>query len=238
MRQTSIRACLTAAAIAVACVWSGYASAMQAYVVDNQLILTGPVVPGDAERVERELASSAITTVILRNSPGGDSETGSRIAETLRRRGLGTAVSGYCYSVCGRIFLGGRTRQFTDDYAAEATDIGFHGYYQGSTLDPARERQLGLRDWYMRYSDGKADPALVDRWLSLPTNSSIVLFFNPARIRKGGASTFLCHGTESVAENCEHIGETALDVGIVTSLDLVHSADVARLAHLRLAHLD
>jgi hypothetical protein len=237
MRQISVRAYLAALVIGFTCIWSSTASAMLGYVIDDQLILTGQVVPGDEEQVEKALASATITTVILRNSPGGDSATGTKIAEMLRQRGLGTAVSGFCYSVCGRIFLGGRTRQFTDDYAPEFTNIGLHGYYQGSTLDPSSVERLGLRAWYIRYSDGKADPALVDRWLSLPVSSGVMHFYNPARVRRGGVSTFLCQGTEHDVESCEHIRETALDVGIVTSLDIVHSADFARLARMRFAHL-
>src|SRR5271155_2251929 len=113
MRQISGKACLAAMVIAFACIWSGTASAMAAYVVDDQLILSGQVVDGDAEQVVKALASSAaITTVILRNSPGGDSATGTKIAELVGPRGLAPAFSGFCYSVCGRIFLGARTRQF------------------------------------------------------------------------------------------------------------------------------
>jgi len=119
MRQISGKACLAAMVIGFVCIWSCAASAMAAYVVDDQLILSGQVVDGDARKVAQALASSAITTVILRNSPGGDSVNGGQIAELLRQRGLRTAVSRFCYSVCGRMFLGGRTRQFTDDYAPE-----------------------------------------------------------------------------------------------------------------------
>jgi hypothetical protein len=231
------RACLAAAVVGFLCAWSGAASAMQAYIVGDQLVLTGQVVDSDAEQVQRILASSTVTTVILRNSPGGDSSAGTRIAEMLRQRGLGTAVSGYCYSVCGRIFLGGRTRQFTDDYAPEYTTIGFHGYYEGTALDPAMVQRLDLRNWYIRYSDGKADTALIDRWLSLPNSSGVVRFYNPARVSRGGASTFLCQGNETDVESCEHLRETALDVGIVTSLDLVHSADMAWLRRMQVANL-
>ena len=31
-----------------------------------------------------------------------------------------TAVSGYCYSSCSRMFLGGSARYFTDDYMPES----------------------------------------------------------------------------------------------------------------------
>lgn len=237
MAQISSRACWAAIMIGVVCIWSSAASAMLAYVVGNQLILSGQVIDGDVLKVERALASPAITTVILRNSPGGDSTTGAKIAELLRQHGLGTAVSGYCYSVCGRIFLGGRTRQFTDDYAPEFTNVGFHGVYQGSVLDAISVKLLGLHDWFIRYSDGKADPALVDRWINLPVDSGVIHFYNPARYEPRGVSTFLCQGMERDVESCEHIRENALDVGVVTSLEIVHSADLALLARLRVAQL-
>ena len=51
MRQISGKACLAAMVIAFGCIWSGAASAMAAYVVGDQLILSGQVVDGDAERV-------------------------------------------------------------------------------------------------------------------------------------------------------------------------------------------
>jgi hypothetical protein len=38
-----------------------------------------------------------------------------------------TAVSGYCYSSCSRMFLGGNACYFTDDYLPETNNFGFHG---------------------------------------------------------------------------------------------------------------
>src|SRR5215468_6997874 len=58
------------------------------------------------------LGSPAITTVILRNSQGGNAPAGYQVGQLLRERGVRTAVSGYCYSSCSRMFLGGRTRSF------------------------------------------------------------------------------------------------------------------------------
>src|ERR1700733_2121874 len=137
------------------------ASAMEERVVGDELILIGPVVDTDVVRVKSALENSAITTVILRNSPGGDSPTGYRIGELIRQHGLRTAVSGFCYSSCSRLFLGGRTRYFTDDYPPDKTNIGFHGHYQADgLLDQVSVKRLGLRAWIIRYSDGKADPDL------------------------------------------------------------------------------
>lgn len=126
------------------------------------------------------------------------------------------------------MFLGGSTRYFTDDYLPDSNNIGFHGHYDRmGHLDADRVRQYGLRDWIIKYSDGKADPSLVERWINIPYSRGMIHFFHPGLINRAGASTFMCQGDESAGSvfDCEPVGKTALDLGIVTSLDLVHSAD-------------
>ena len=88
-------------------------------------------------------------------------------------------------------------------------------------------RQYGLRDWIMKYSDGKADPVLVERWINIPYSRGMLHFFHPGLVKHSGASTFLCQGDEAPRSvfDCEPIGKTALDLGIITSLDIVRSAD-------------
>src|SRR6185436_17637316 len=103
---------------------------MELKVVGNQLILSGRVVGGEPNKVREAFASSPeIDTVVLRNSPGGDAPAGYQVGQILRERGVRTAVSGYCYSSCSRMFLGGSTRYFTDDYVPESNNVGFHGHY-------------------------------------------------------------------------------------------------------------
>jgi hypothetical protein len=88
--------------------------AMELKIVGNQIILSGPVVGDEPGKVKEALANSpGIDTVILRNSPGGNAPAGYQVGQLLRERGLRTAVSGYCYSSCSRMFLGGATRYFT-----------------------------------------------------------------------------------------------------------------------------
>jgi hypothetical protein len=106
------------------------APAMELKIVGNQLILSGPVVGDEPGKVREALASSpSIDTVILRNSGGGNAPAGYQVGQLLRERGLRTAVPGYCYSSCSRMFLGGSTRYFTDDYMPEYNNVGFHGHY-------------------------------------------------------------------------------------------------------------
>jgi hypothetical protein len=205
------------------------ALAMELKIVDHQLILSGRVAGDELEKVREALASSPeIDTVVLRNSPGGNAPAGYRVGELLRDHGLRTAVSGYCYSSCSRMFLGGSTRYFTNDYQPENNDVGFHGHYDRmGRLDAKLVRQYGLRDWIIKYSDSKADPALVERWINIPYSRGMIHFYHSGLVRRAGTSTFICQGDESPRSifDCEPVNKTAVDLGIVTSLDLVHSAD-------------
>ena len=205
------------------------ALAMELKIVGNQLILSGPVIGDEPGKGREALASSpGIETVILRNSGGGNAPAGYQVGQLLRERGVRTAVSGYCYSSCSRMFLGGSARYFTDDYLPETNNVGFHGHYDRmGRLNANLVRQYGLRDWIIKYSDGKADPALVERWINIPSSRGMIHFFHPGLVKRAGASTFMCQGDESAGSvfACEPIDKTALDLGIVTSLAIVHSAD-------------
>jgi hypothetical protein len=45
---------------------------------------------------------------------------------------------------------------------------------------------LHLKDWIIRYSDGKADIALVERWINIPRASGMIYFYNPALVDIAG----------------------------------------------------
>ena len=217
--------------VAVATLSATGSSAMELKIAGNQLILSGRVVGDEPGKVTDILAKHLeIDTVVLRNSPGGNAPAGYLVGQVLREHGLRTAVSGYCYSSCSRMFLGGRTRYYTDDYPPETTNVGFHGhYYANGRLNAGLVSQYGLRDWIIRYSDGKADPQLVERWINIPYSRGMIHFFHPTLLRRAEVSTFMCQGDETMGLvfDCEPIAETALDLGVVTSLDIVHSADRA-----------
>jgi hypothetical protein len=204
--------------------------AMKVMTNGDQLILSGPVIAGDYDAVAGTLASNPqIKIVILRNSPGGDAPTGYHLGELFRRKSMQTAVSGYCYSSCSRLYLGGKERYFTDDYPPQYTQIGFHGlYYRNGELNAAYVAETHLKDWIIRYSDGKADPALVERWINIPRATGLIHFYNPALVNIGGYSTFMCQGTEPGQPrifDCERIPKTALYLGVATSTTLIHSHD-------------
>jgi hypothetical protein len=217
--------------IAIAAFSPSELPAMELKVAGYQLILSGRVVGDEPEKVTEALAKSPeIDTVVLRNSPGGNAPAGYQVGQLLRERGFRTAVSGHCYSSCSRMFLGGRTRYFTDDYPPEDTNVGFHGhYYANGRLNSDLVDQYHLRDWIIRYSDGRADPQLVERWINIPYSRGMIHFFHPGLLKRAGVSTFMCQGDEpaGLVFACEPIAKTALDLGVVTSLDIVHSADRA-----------
>jgi hypothetical protein len=216
-------------ALALMALMSARTLGMELRLVGNQLILSGHVVGDEPEKVREAFAtSSEIDTVVLRNSPGGDAPAGYQVGQMLRERGVRTAVSGYCYSSCSRMFLGGSTRYFTDDYVPESNNIGFHGHYDRmGRLNANLVRQYGLRDWIIKYSDGKADPALVERWINIPYSRGMIHFFHPGLVKRASVSTFMRQGDEGQRSVFyrEPIARTALDLGIITSLDLVHCAD-------------
>jgi hypothetical protein len=207
------------------------ARAMEVRQIGDQLILDGAVVGDEYDKVARALATHpAVLTIILRNSSGGHIATGYRLGELFRTRGLRTAVSGICYSSCSRMFLGGKERNFTNDFPAADTHVGFHGHYdKGGNLIASLVRQFELKAWIIRYSDGKADEQLVERWINIPRNVGMIHFYHPELVRRNGMiSTFMCQGDENPSRGifgCEPIAKTAIDVGVVTSLALVHSND-------------
>jgi len=202
--------------------------AMELKIVGNQIILSGPVVGDEPGKIREALANTPdIDMAILHNSPGGNAPAGYQVGELFREHGLRTAVSGYCYSSCSRMFLGGSTRYFTGDYVPENNNVGFHGHYDRmGHLKPNLVRQYGLRDWLINYN-GKADSLLVERWINIPYSRGMIHFFHPGLVKHSGASTFLCQGEEAARSifDCEPVGKTALDLGIITSLEIVRSAD-------------
>jgi hypothetical protein len=120
-------------------------------------------------------------------------------------------------------FLGGSTHYFTDDYLPESNNVGFHGHYDRmGNLDASKVRQFGLRDWIIKYSDGKADPSLVERWINIPYSRGMIHFFHPGLVSRAGVSTIMCQGDESPRSvfACEPIAKTAIDLGIINLVGL------------------
>jgi hypothetical protein len=196
-------------------------TAMEVSVSGVVVTMSGPVVLGDFARLKDAMGMNPdIKTVILRNSNGGHAPTGYQIGELIREKGLMTVVSGYCISSCSRMFLGGKERRFSDDQGLQRTFVGFHGHYDGAgRLNRQAVHRLGLFEWIIKYSDGKADKELVQRWINIEYNRGMVAFLHPDADISGEARTFICDGRESRRPLwCEGLQVTALELGVITDL--------------------
>lgn len=205
-------------------------AAMSLSVKQDTLILSGEIERRDLDRIKAALAQNEIRTVVLRNSMGGNSWTGYRLGELFREKRLTTVVSGHCVSACSRLFLGGSTRLFSDDFPASLTYVGFHGHYDFGELNAAAVERNNLVAWTIKFTDGKVDRKLVERWAAIPTRNGDVRFYPRADPAAGVPRAVLCRGNESVKPYaCEAINTDALAQGIVTSAARYRSPDADRL---------
>ncbi len=201
--------------------------------VDHTLILSGIVVQPDLDRIKKEFAKApTITHVVLRNSMGGNSWTGYRLGELFREKGVTTAVSGHCVSSCSRLFLGGKTRMFSDDYPSSLTYVGFHGHYDFDKLNRAAVEKDDLAGWTLKFTDHKLDPKLMRRWVDIERRAGDMRFYPPAAAKRFGQVVMLCQGTESLRpQQCEKIATNAFAHGIVTTPETYSSPDALTLPY-------
>jgi hypothetical protein len=207
------------------------ACAMTLHRMGDTLILSGEIVRRDLDAVQAEFAKlPAITHVVLRNSMGGNSWTGYRLGELFRERGVTTVVSGHCVSSCSRLFLGGKQRMFSHDYPASLTYVGFHGHYDFGKLNAQAVEKNDLAQWTIKFTDGKVDPKLMQRWINIERRAGDVRFYPDAVATRFTQPTMLCVGTESSRpQQCEKIATRALTQGIVTTNALWTSPDASTL---------
>lgn len=205
--------------------------AMEFKRIGDTLILSGEVVARDLDRAKKEFNTApTITHVVLRNSMGGNSWTGYRMGELFRANGVTTAVSGHCISSCSRLFLGGKQRMFSDDYPARLTFVGLHGHYDFGKLNMQAVEKDDLVAWTIKYTDGKVDPKLLQRWIHIELRAGDARFYPAAVTAFWTDASFLCEGTESSKPSrCERLGTTGLAQGIVTTAQLFSSVDSATL---------
>jgi hypothetical protein len=208
------------------------ASAMELAKFGNTIILSGPVTGAEWAMVKDAFAENPhIDLVVLRNSHGGNADTGYQVGAFFRSVGVTTAVSGYCISSCSRMFLGGKQRLFTDDYPLDQTRVGFHGHYDAhGDLNGASVARGDLLNWIIQYSDGKADPELVKRWIAIKKNKGAANFFHPDLAATLGNSVFFCDGLQAQkVTRCEPVPTDAMQRGVITDTRRIASPDQASL---------
>jgi len=199
--------------------------AMDVRVAGNQLILSGHINGDEIARMRDVLpVNKQIDTVILEDSPGGDSWTAMRLAERFQELRFKTAVSGYCMSACVIVFLGGVERMFADGKEGRRTYIAIHTPTYGSDDsqryrkgEPILQGQGILFNWM---GQRIKDLALLERGLSNMNPAGLLYLFDPTRSKlKDGITVFQCHGHEKRrVTDCEPIaGKDALQAGFITS---------------------
>jgi hypothetical protein len=222
----------TAAAAAVFCLFVSLgAHALDIKIVENQMILSGPIEIDDAWTFSRAVANNPqIDTIVLRDMPGGKVESMRRMVSVIEDRRLNTIVSRSCRSACAVIFLAGQTRRFSDDYPPQHSYLGFHSGYRSSgslkgfVTPPASNEHV----WFVNRTGGKLDPELAKRWLNLEHISGLAYFYHPAAAKVRSAPSYLCL-TNMPVEQCEKIEKSSFDYGMITSDELAHVNDAPRL---------
>lgn len=144
----------------------------------KRALLEGGIVPGDAERIEKQLAELAPKPEgVILNSPGGSVQDALILGRYLRSADLTTALrSGdICYSACPYLLAAGTSRTIPED-----ASVGVHQHYFGeSTLLPAfvavNDIQRGQGE-VMTYLDRMGiDPLVMQHALVTPPSEIYVL---------------------------------------------------------------
>jgi len=190
--------------------------AMEMHVAGNQLILSGGITELDYVKFTRQLIPT-VRQIVLTDSPGGSVSSALDIADDIRRKGLSTTIRGYCRSACALIFLGGVQRTLADS----KSHVDFHAMYSynysSPTQRPSTARYGKIASFLSDMTGGKLSDALIKTILR-KQRGGFVYFFRDR--------TFNCNGDEpNRPSGCAKLPQTALDQGVITSLDNVGGTD-------------
>jgi hypothetical protein len=151
---------------------SSGAIAMSMTVDHSRVVLSGAVEGDECGRLRSILQQSAIRTVVLTQSPGGNADAGYCVGELIRARGLDTVIRGSCNSSCSRMWLGGVSRTLDGNNAR----VGLHGNYdQNGRLKPGTPERL--QTWIPQYAPG-VNRTPMEQWTRLPTGRDMMYFYN------------------------------------------------------------
>jgi hypothetical protein len=144
----------------------------------QRALLEGGIVPGDAERIEKQLAELVPKPQgVILNSPGGSVQDALLLGRHLRDADMTTALrSGdICYSACPYLLAAGIGRTVPDD-----ASVGVHQHYFGeSTLLPAfvavEDIQRGQGEVMTYLDEMGIDPLVMQHALVTPPDEIYVL---------------------------------------------------------------
>jgi len=93
----------------------------------NIIRISGDIVASDFVNFQRLVnAKEEISAILFDSSPGGVLDPGLDIGRLIRKKGLTTIATGYCYSACGLAWIGGSTLIAIGNDAP-----GFHAAFTG-----------------------------------------------------------------------------------------------------------
>ena len=201
------------------CAMALAAQAMTLVVQGNAVFATGPVVE-DYGQFAEALAKPGIERVVLLNSPGGDLWTGMRIGRLIADKGLHTVAAGYCVSSCSIMFMGGRTRSFSDVFRPSQTYLGIHGPHKKDTkqVDPQQAGQIYA--FFKQQTGERFNADLINKALyDMEDAGSLLRVFDP--VRQPQRISYHCRSAQSLRKDCtEFKDQNALTLGLVTTAEL------------------
>ncbi|MBC3933372.1 hypothetical protein [Undibacterium curvum] len=194
-------------------------SVAEVSVSGNTITVQGKLLNADADNLVELMNSNSISTVVFKNSAGGEWRAGMRIGNFLAARNITTLVEGVCASACALSFLGGEKRQFSR--AGQAPILFFHVPYSASEQTTIENLKPAFFSWIESRTKRKIDPIFANGIDSSLSVRGGVFFFSSKDpiVKSQGGVTQICKGNEfRIPLDCEKMEEiSALSMGIVDS---------------------
>jgi len=179
--------------------------AMDVQVDGSQVILVGTVDGFDYVRFLKAV-NEHTQTVVLRDSPGGDADTSFNVGREIHQRKLRTVAKGFCRSGCAIMFMAGVERRLAD----AKSYVVFHGGYVSQRSWPSARWGGELMRYFAEVAPQMPDD-LVELIVKKPRRGGVWFYLN---------AVWSCEGTEEKQPSqCERLKVTALEVGVVTTMD-------------------
>lgn len=213
---------------------------------EHRLKLTGPLEPGDSDRLRDTLKTLAglgddkdgeLATIEL-DSRGGALEEGLRAGRLFRHFGVTTIVrnNARCLSACALAFLGGATvgaaRTIPSRRLEIGGQLGFHAFYAGRedrSVDAAASRARGVAEgraasaMIVAYAaEMGADPGLLARALIRPPEDMTYILRVKEFVALGVCPLGLARPRTALAEQAANLCSNATAGLLVQWSDLMH----------------
>jgi PQQ-dependent catabolism-associated CXXCW motif protein len=192
---------------------------MTLLVQGNTLFAIGPV-GDDYRKFVDALDSKAVEQIVFVNSPGGELWTGMAVGRLIVEKGLKTVVAGTCASACSLMFMGGKTRAFSDAFPPALTYVGIHGPHFKLTSEVAPQLAAQLYAFYKSQMGEHFHEDLMNKALfEMDDAGSMFKVFDAFRPPK--RVSYHCKSEHTLRKDCtEYPGANAYALGVVTSTEM------------------